>query len=137
MTNISNLGPTISNHNYYTLEDYYKNDKQGRILDKYKKRVTFVNEDFIVGLQKGLEEEVGDVAQLIMYKCGYQWGLEDMKNFDVRFKEEFDGRNMADMNLKMVLETWWWPLQMNGWGSWSFDFSYKSQGLIFVDLYDS
>lgn len=137
MVNTSNLGPTLSNHNYYTLDDYYQNAGYGKILDKYKKRVVLLTEDFVVGFQKGLEDEVGDVAQLIMYKCGYEWGSEDMKNFDKRFTEEFDGRSMAEMNLNMVLETWWWPLQITGWGSWQFDFSFKNQGLIFVDLYDS
>ena len=137
MANYSNLGPTISNHNYYTIDDYYKNTKDGKILDKYKKRVVLADEKFIVGLQKGLEEEVGDVAQIIMYKGGYSWALEDMKNFDARFKEEFDGRAIEEMNFNMVLQTWWWPLSITGWGSWDFDFSYKKQGLIFVNLYDS
>lgn len=124
-------------HNYYTMEDYYQDKGAGLILDKYKKRVTFVSEDFIIGLQKGLEEEVGDVAQLIMYKCGYEWAIRDMKNFEPRIKEEFENRAMKNMNLNMVLETWWWEPQVNGWGAWKFDFSYKSQGLIFVDLFDS
>ncbi|MBC7476229.1 MAG: 4-vinyl reductase [Candidatus Sericytochromatia bacterium] len=137
MANYSNLGPTISNHNYYNLEDYYKNTKEGKIFDKYQKRVVLADENFIVGLQKGLEEEVGDVAQMIMYKCGYSWALEDMKNFDKRFKSEFDGRAIDEMNFNMVLQTWWWPLSITGWGSWDFDFSYKKQGLIFVNLYDS
>ena len=137
MVSTLNLGPTSSNHNYYTLDDYLLTEKQGVILDRFKKRLVFVNEDFIVGLQKGLEEEVDDVAQIIMYRCGYEWAMEDMKNFDKRFEHEFEWSTIRKMNMNMVLETWWWPLQVNGWGAWNFDFSHKKQGLIFVDLYNS
>lgn len=133
----TNVGSVSSNHNYYTIEDYYSPDGYGGILDRYRKRTVFVNEDFIVGLQKGLEKEVDDVAPIIMYKCGYQWGLEDMKNFDTRFAQEFEWTTMRKMNTEMVLETWWWPFQLTGWGAWGFDFSHKKQGLIFVDLYNS
>lgn len=133
----TNLGTVSSNHNYYTLEDYYDKSGKGTILDRYRKRAVFVNEDFIVGLQKGLEQEVDDVAPVIMYKCGYEWGLQDMKNFDTRFAQEFEWTTMRKMNTEMVLETWWWPFQVNGWGAWTFDFSHKKQGLIFVDLYNS
>lgn len=137
MVSIINLGPTSSNHNYYTLDDYVQSGPHGEILDRYRKRLVYVNEDFITGLQKGLEQEVDDVAQVIMYKCGYSWAMEDMKNFETHFDHEFEWTNIRKMNLNMVLETWWWPLQVNGWGAWSFDFSHKKQGLIFVDLYDS
>lgn len=41
------------------------------------------------------------------------------------------------MNMNMVLETWWWPLQVNGWGSWEVDLNYKKQGLIFINLFNS
>jgi hypothetical protein len=119
------------------VEDYFSADGHGGLLDRYRKRAVLVNEDFIVGLQKGLEKEVDDVAPIIMYKCGYQWGLEDMKNFDTRFAQEFEWTTMRKMNTEMVLETWWWPLQVAGWGAWGFDFSHKKQGLIFVDLYNS
>jgi predicted hydrocarbon binding protein len=129
--------PSKADHNYYTLDDYFHTDRTGKIFDRYRKRIAFANEDFVVGLQKGLEEEVGDAAQIIMYKCGYEWALEDMKNFEKRFSDEFDGRSISQMNLNMVLETWWWPLQTTGWGSWNFDFSHKKQGLIFIDLFDS
>lgn len=129
--------PSKTDHNYYTLDDYFHADRTGKVFDRYRKRIAFANEDFVVGLQKGLEEEVGDAAQIIMYKCGYEWALADMKNFEKRFSDEFDGRSISQMNLNMVLETWWWPLQTTGWGSWNFDFSHKKQGLIFIDLFDS
>lgn len=132
-----NLGSVSSDHNYYTLEDYFSRPRNGEIRDRYRKRNVMVNEDFIVGLQKGLEKEVDDVAPIIMYKCGLQWGLEDMKNFERRFSDEFEWTSMRKMNTDMVLETWWWPFQAMGWGAWSFDFSHKKQGLIFVDLYNS
>lgn len=137
MVSIANLGSVSSNHNYYTLEDYFQPGHQGEVMDRYKKRAVFVNEDFIVGLQQGLEREVDDVAQVIMYKCGKSWAMTDMKHFDERFAQEFEWSTLRRMNLEMALETWWWPLQINGWGSWAFDFSHKKQGLVFIDLHNS
>jgi predicted hydrocarbon binding protein len=84
-----------------------------------------------------MEEEVGDAAGLILYKTGYEWGLEDMRAFDARMGAEFGGGKPLEWNLNFVLETWWWPLTSQGWGTWGFDFSQRKQGLIFVDLFDS
>lgn len=97
-----------------------------------------VSEDFIVGLQSGLEEEVGDAAGMIMYQAGFEWGLQDMIAFEQRFEQEFGGRTkISEANLVFVLEQWWWPLTSEGWGAWSIDFSHRKQGLIFADMYES
>jgi len=97
-----------------------------------------VTEDFIVGLQQGLEEEVGDAAGLVMYRAGYEWGMQDMKFFEERFEREYGGRTkITEANIMFVLEQWWWPLTAEGWGTWAVDFSSRKQGLIFVDLFDS
>jgi predicted hydrocarbon binding protein len=95
-----------------------------------------VPEDFLVGYQLALEEEVGEAAAEIMYRCGFEWGRLDIVGFGKRFAEEF-GMPMAAAQSGMALETWWWPLQAAGWGSWSYDMTQLKDGLIFVDLYDS
>lgn len=132
-------GPKFARHNFYSAKDfYYPSDPENGILRTYDgSRVANVSEDFIVGLQAGMEEEVGDAAGLILYKTGYEWGIEDMRTFEARMGPEFGGNALNEMNINFVLETWWWPLTAEGWGTWGFDFSYRKQGLIFVDLYDS
>jgi predicted hydrocarbon binding protein len=123
-------------HNHYDPSKFWTRDGAGRLLNKYRQRVMLVPEDFIVSYQLALEEEVGDAAAEIMYRCGFEWGRTDIIGFEKRFLEEF-GRPMSDMQSNMVLETWWWPLQAAGWGSWTYDFTQIKEGLIFVDLFDS
>ena len=123
-------------HNHYDPAKFWLRDGGGRLRNRYKQRMMLVPEDFIVGYQLALEEEVGDAAAEIMYRCGHAWGKADIVGFEQRFLEEF-GRPIAEAHSQMVLETWWWPLQASGWGSWSYDLSQLKEGMIFVDLYDS
>jgi len=123
-------------HNHYDAEKFWLREGAGRLLNRYRQRVMLVPEDFIVSYQLALEDEVGDAAAEIMYRCGYEWGKADIRGFEKRFEEEF-GRKMSEAHSQMALETWWWPLQAAGWGAWSYDFSQLKDGLIFVDLFDS
>lgn len=123
-------------HNYYELSKFVQKVGVGNIVNKYKQRMMYVTEDFIVGFHQALQEEVGDAAGEIMYRCGFEWGREDITNFEKRFATEF-GDPLEKMLFDMVLETWWWPLQAAGWGGWKFDLSHRQEGLIFIDLFDS
>jgi predicted hydrocarbon binding protein len=130
-------GPQPVRHNHYYDERFYHQDRASGVLrNVYGQRVVRVTEDFILGLLAGLEEEVGEAAGEIMYKAGYQWGLEDMKSFVPRVQQEFEVQ-FSKMGMGMMLETWWWPLQIEGWGGWRYDFRQGKQGLIFIDLYES
>lgn len=123
-------------HNHYEPAKYFVREAQGRLLNRYGQRMMLASEDFIVGYQLALEEEVGDAAAEIMYRCGLEWGKADMAGFETRFREEF-GRPTSEAHARMVLETWWWPLQAAGWGAWNYDLAQIKEGLIFVDLYNS
>ena len=124
-------------HNYYYDDKFFQHEpKTGILRNIYGQRVIRVSEDFITGLLAGLEEEVGEAAGEIMYKAGYQWGLEDMASFVPRVQAEFQVQ-FEKMTMGMMLETWWWPLQIEGWGSWRYDFRQHRQGLIFIDLFES
>jgi uncharacterized protein len=123
-------------HNVYSPERFFTAAAGGALVTRFGQRTMLVSEDFVVGFQLALEEEVGDAAGQIMYRCGFEWGRVDITNFEARMRDEF-GRPINKMHLKMVLEQWWWPLQVMGWGCWTFDLSHRDEGLIFVDLYDS
>jgi predicted hydrocarbon binding protein len=132
------IGQQPKKHNYFTLEDYFRFDpKGGSVRTRNDELAFFASEDFIVGLQAGLEQEVGDASAVVLYRCGFQWGLTDLKRFESNMLREF-GRDMRQMNVKFVLEEWWWPLQTMGWGAWEVDLDGKrDQGLILVNLFDS
>jgi predicted hydrocarbon binding protein len=123
-------------HNVYTPERFFGPGAPGTLMTVFGQRTMLVTEDFIVGFQQALEEEVGDAAGHLMYTCGFEWGRVDMVAFEARMLSEF-GRPITQMHMKMVLEQWWWPLQVMGWGAWQFDLSHREEGLIFIDLFDS
>lgn len=129
-------GEQVSLHNYYQPRKFLRQVQEGRLENIHNQRCMLVSEDFIVGFQVALEEEIGDAAGDIMYRCGLEWGKRDIERFAARFPEEF-GKSTSDAKFGFLLETWWWPLQVGGWGAWRYDLTHRKEGLIFVDLFDS
>ena len=123
-------------HNHFEAHKFLRREAPGRLVNAFNQRTMLVTEDFIVGYQVALEEEVGDAAAEIMYRCGFEWGRQDIEGFSVRFAAEF-GMDVGEAKFGMMLETWWWPLQAAGWGAWRYDLSHRKEGLIFIDLFDS
>ncbi len=125
-------------HNYYTTEQFYRHDqKRGVLNNVYGQRCMRVSEDFMIAMLGALDDEVGQAgATEIMYKCGYQWGLEDMRSFTRRSQAEFEVE-LEKMRVGFLLEEWWWPLTITGWGTWRYDFRQRDKGLLYVELYES
>lgn len=131
------VGAQPIKHNVYNRDDFFKFAvREGTIHTRNGLRTFLASEDFVVGLQQGLETEVGDASAMILYKCGFKWGLQDMKFFVPMIENEF-GQKLNEMNAAFFLEQWWWQLQAEGWGAWKVDTSQRKQGMIFIDLYDS
>lgn len=125
------------NHAHYRLNKFFSfNQEKGIITDWNEARNMLVTEDFIIGLIEGLQEEVGDASSVIMYDIGYQWGIKDCNFFQQWFEKEYN-QKIANMNLKFVLEAWWWPFISQGWGNWEVDFSDQQNGFLFVNIFDS
>jgi hypothetical protein len=124
-------------HNYFDTDDYLRRKLEGTGLELgYGGVGMMATEDFIVGLQEGLEAEVGEASAVIMYQCGLEWGKLDMRAFEERMREEYE-KEIHDMNVHFVLEAWWWPLTAAGWGSWNVDLTRVDQGYIIVQLHNS
>ncbi|MBL8799115.1 MAG: hypothetical protein JNM56_34840 [Planctomycetia bacterium] len=81
-------GQQIYKHNHYDDEMFFQHDAaRGVVQNVYGQRLIRVSEDFLVAILGGLEEEVGDAAGEIMYKVGYEWGMEDMRSFVLPTKQ--------------------------------------------------
>jgi predicted hydrocarbon binding protein len=133
-------------HNYYTPDEFFKADaKEGAIYLRDGERAAKVNESFIAGLHLGIEEEVGDSSGLLMYRCGHQWALRDMKRFSNRMRQEYGGgkTDIWQMNKQFVMETWWWPLTVQGFGAWRLTMNkegneaFQNKGLTVIELRNS
>jgi len=124
----------VCHYSRYTFFDF--NMQKGIITDYHQQRNLMVGEDFIVSLLKGLEHEVGDSAGWLLYMIGQNWGKQDAIAFDGWFQQHY-GLTLKTANLSFAMETWWWPLTAQGWGTWSLDMNSLKEGFIFVDLFDS
>jgi uncharacterized protein len=124
----------VCHYNHRTFFDF--DMKQGEIRDYHQQRNLMAGEDFIVSLLKGLEHEVGDSAGWLLYLIGQNWGKQDAIAFEVWFQEYYN-LTLQTANLAFAMETWWWPLTAQGWGTWSLNLNSLKEGFIFVDLFDS
>jgi predicted hydrocarbon binding protein len=125
-------------HNHYYEKEFYKHDpSRGIITNPYGQRVMRVTEDFLVAILGSLEDQAGqNGAREMMYKCGFQWGMHDMKRFLPRMRAEFNAE-LDRMRVDFLMEQWWWPLTIQGWGTWRYDFRQRDKGLLYIELYES
>jgi predicted hydrocarbon binding protein len=125
-------------HNHYYDDAFFLHDaERGVLTNPYGQRLMRVSEDYIVAILGALDDVTGtNAAREIMYKCGYQWGLNDMKRFLPRMRAEFEAE-LDRMRVDFLMESWWWPLTIEGWGTWRFDATQRDKGLLFVELYES
>jgi hypothetical protein len=127
-------------HNYYVADEFFKTDPaQGTIHLRDGQRAAKVNEAFINGLHLGVEEEVGSSSSLLMYRCGQAWAMHDMKRFNDRMRHEFGSgkKDIWQMNMRFVFETWWWPLTIEGYGAWKLDLSFRNRDITVVEIRNS
>lgn len=127
-------------HNYFHPEEFFSHESErGAIYLRDGQRAAKVTEAFINGLHGGIEEEVGAASALMMYRCGYAWGVQDMRRFSERMRQEFGGgkREIWNMGMRFVFESWWWPLTISGFGAWSLDLSFQDKGLTVAEIRNS
>jgi len=127
-------------HNYYTPDEFFRHEREeGAIYLRDGQRAAKISEAFINGLHLGIEEEVGSSSGLLMYRCGQEWALADMKRFATRMRQEFGGGKLEiwQMNPRFVWECWWWPLTIEGFGGWSLDLNFQDKGISLVEIRNS
>lgn len=127
-------------HNYYTPEDFFRYEpEEGAIILRDGQRAARISESFINGLHMGIEEEVGGSSGLLMYRCGQEWALADMKRFAARMRQEYGGGKLEiwQMNPRFVWECWWWPLTVAGFGGWALDLSFADKDISLVEIRNS
>jgi hypothetical protein len=134
------LGGVQGFHNYYTPDEFFRHDpSEGAIYLRDGQRAAKISEAFINGLHSGIEEEVGNTSGLLMYRCGQEWALADMKRFSARMRQEFGGGKLDiwQMNPAFVWECWWWPLAIEGYGGWTLDLSFADKDITLIEIRNS
>ena len=88
-SNTSRISSQLKTCHFSRYNFFEFNADSGTVLDKNKQRNLITTEDFIIGLQKGLEHEVGDASGWLMYLIGQEWGVADAEAFKVWFKDDY------------------------------------------------
>ena len=116
---------------------FHSRPAEGALLLSDGSRVAALPETFMQTLHRGLGEAAPDHTRQLLYRTGYEWGLQDMLPLSRRLREKFGGSDNLDlwqMDALFVLERWATPFAAAGWGACSFDLAALAKGLVFVEL---
>lgn len=123
--------------NYFAYDAYVKGDLElGLLENRCGSRLISIPATLIEAIYKGLDEETGQAARLVLFNCGRWWG----KNFYVRFCEEISEyydkpvSQMEMIELVQCLQQCW---KTHGWGTFDLDARYAQQGFLLVKTKNS
>ncbi|MFO0807426.1 MAG: V4R domain-containing protein [Gemmataceae bacterium] len=123
-------------HHYFTPREFFQhNPHSGTITNAYGQRVIRATEELVPSLIAALDAEVGDAASEILYKCGLAWGRAEVEAFVPRVESEYEVE-FDKLSMGTMLETWWWPFRVAGWGRWRYEFRHTAR-IVVIDLHDS
>ena len=102
------------------------------------RRLAALGVDAIHALHFALIEQLGDAASDVLYRTGYEWGLQDMVRFSQQLHQDV-GRSMDlwQMDVKFILDAWWATFVAEGWGPATFDCSSMARSVAFAELHES
>jgi predicted hydrocarbon binding protein len=100
------------------------------------RRSAVLSIDFVQQLHFTLLEQFGDAAQDVLYRSGYEWGLQSMLQLNTKVSSEAAPK-LWQRDSTQLFRTWWEPLQEDGWGAAAFDFSRLGRGVVVVVLQQS
>src|SRR4051812_6310696 len=92
--------------------------------------------DFVQQLHFTLVEQFGDAAQDVLYRSGYEWGLQSMLQLNAQVNSDAAPK-LWQRDATQLFRTWWEPLQEDGWGAGAFDFSRVGRDVALVVLQQS
>jgi uncharacterized protein len=101
-------------------------------------RLAAIPAPLMQSLHFALVESLGETAQDVLYRSGYEWALQDMLRLNQQLRGKFGGGwDFWQADAKFILESWWAPLDAAGWGVAAFDCSALNRGITFVELRQS
>ena len=118
---------------------FHPDSAQGSLRRVDGQRVAALSVEWVHALHFALLEQFTDNAQDVLYRSGYDWGLQDMVRLNQHLHTKIGGGNfdLWQLDPKFILDSWWAPLAEAGWGRCTFDLVAVSRGIVFVDLQGS
>jgi predicted hydrocarbon binding protein len=112
---------------------------QGTLRRTNGARLAVVPAEFLLALHLYLFERFAENAQDVLYRSGYEQGLQDMMLLNQELRDQYGSGSFDfwQMDEKFILDSWWGQLAQAGWGRCTFDLTAHSRGIAFVELEDS
>jgi len=131
------LGPQAFRHAHYSFDDFFQPDRdKGIVRNVYGQRTLFASGALLASLTATLVELLDGKATETLYRAGMLWGDADFATCTARLEHEY-AVPLSDLDIALVLESWWWPRRAGGWGRWRCDLSKRQSGLVVVDVFGS
>ncbi|MGK7890588.1 MAG: V4R domain-containing protein [Leptolyngbyaceae cyanobacterium] len=122
---------------YFANEFYVKGDLElGLLENRQGNRLIAIPETLIQGIYAGLEQEIGQNTNLVLFNCGRWWG----KNLYTRFCEEvtdYYQTAVADMTMVEFMHCLRQCWATHGWGQLDLDQTYQQQGFLVISVTNS
>lgn len=112
---------------------------QGSLRRGNGTRIKVVPAEFLLSLHVHLFEHFSDNCQDVLYRSGYEQGLQDMLRLNRELQEQYGSGSFDfwQMDAKFIFDSWWEPLAQSGWGRCAFDLGAQAKGIAIVTLDDS
>jgi predicted hydrocarbon binding protein len=110
---------------------------EGELHTPDNRRVVALPAAVLQALHAGLADGNPGTLRPILYRAGYEWGLQEMLHLHTRLRAELDPSDQRDLwhlDAPFVLERWAAPFAAAGWGACVFDVSEHGKRLLFVEL---
>lgn len=118
--------------NFYREEEYFSlNVSSGVLRNSAGVRMLTVPEELLLGLHRGLEEETGIAAPVILYKCGRWWGRQFARRHALEMRQFYD-TDAGDLPLGFFLQVLRRVWALYGWGKLDLSFALREHGFIEV-----
>jgi uncharacterized protein len=111
---------------------------QGSLRRSETERIGVFSSEFVQMLHVTLVDQFAENAQDVLYRTGYEWGLQDILRLAQQTQRQSAGRtDLWQTDPKSNLETWWAALADAGWGHCTFELASPGRGVATVELRDS
>lgn len=110
----------------------------GSLRSEDGQRVAALPAEGLLALHAAFVDQFGDNAADILYRCGYEWSLQEMAAMNRRLRDEIGSAfDLWQMDARFVLDSWWTPFAVSGWGSCAFDTAPNKRGVVLASVHNS
>ncbi len=128
--------PPNSVHSTFQQASFQSDPARGTLRRANGARLAVIPANFLLALHLHLFERFAENTQDVLYRSGYDQGLQDMGRLNQELRSQYASASFDfwQMDAKFILDSWWAPLAQAGWGRCTFDLTALARGVAFVEM---